>query len=423
MRGTLLILAGTQADTGYDPPPALQSLDPQPATSGRSRMLFEVRALIPLLRVPLVGTLRPLVTIVGCLALLSACAAPPDKYSAEDIQQATTSGNLANLYDQIEADLKDPELGEAQRQTMELRLAESGRSLAQGAEKEVGAAIEGSALPDGLVPLKAYTAQEARLASIKRWDAVTFQRVSTTLSDGEQKTQDAISAKEAELEQLGPEQVEEKLAVFDELGALHGAGTDEQKEYSAMRVKVLGELREEASKAIENEEYSDAQRMLEIVAAVAPKDTTVEGKLVEVDAKLFEQRFYEALAKDRPDDAYQALVTLSASSNFDKVRPRLQDSADVMADYFVTLGAGAVESGNYVNAFRWFSQARDIRERSRVRQACPRRHPSSPRCASATTAPQPRSSTASPGDISTSSPSFSPMLPPCGGSCGRPARR
>jgi curli biogenesis system outer membrane secretion channel CsgG len=103
--------------------------------------------------------------------------------------------------------------------------------------------------------------------------------------------------------------------------------------------------------------------MLEIVAAVNPTDTAVSGKLVEVDAKLFEQRFYEALEKDRPDDAYQALLTLSASANFDKVRPRLQDSGDVMADYFVTLGAGAVESGNYINGFRWFTQSRDIRER------------------------------------------------------------
>ena len=103
--------------------------------------------------------------------------------------------------------------------------------------------------------------------------------------------------------------------------------------------------------------------MLEIVASVDPTDSTVETDLIQVDAKLFEQRFYEALENDRPDEGYQALVTLSEAKNFDKIRPRLQDSSDVMADYFIALAAGATESGNVANAFRWFGQASDIRVR------------------------------------------------------------
>ncbi len=323
---------------------------------GESMILSKTRAQSPALP-------SLLATFLGCLVLALACATPPDKYTAADVQRATESGDLSSLYDQIETDLTDPALSEGQRQTMELRLSEAGRALAQGAEQEIEAAVGSGALPDGLVPLEVYAAQKSLLASIERWDAAAFQRASSQLSDGENRTQDAISAKEAALKALTASQVEEKLTLYAELGALHGSGTDEQAGYVALSATALRELSEAASEAIQNEEYSEAQQLLEIVAAANPQDAAVEGQLVEVDAKLFELRFYDALEQDRPDDAYEALVTLSESSNFEKVKPRLTDTGDVMADYFVALGSQATESGNYTNAFRWFSQSRDIRDR------------------------------------------------------------
>jgi hypothetical protein len=359
MPGTQFIVSGTQADTEYHAAPALPILDPQPATPVTMMMNFEEQ------RDPArLSSIRTIgLALLGCVLLLVACAAPPDKYTAADVQRASASGNLAALYDQIEADLKDPSLGDTQRQTMELRLADAGRSLAQGAEKEVQAAIQGSTLPSGLVPVTAYEAQASRLESIKRWNAATYQRAAGEVADGQKKTEAVISAKEAELGGLAESQVDEKIALMDELGALYGAGSDEQVEYAEQRAALLSDLRAQANQAIENEQYSEAQRMLTTIAAVNPQDSQVDEKLVEVDAKLFEQRFYDALANDRPDDAYQALVTLSESPNFDKVRPRLSESADVMADHFVTLGSSASESGQWAKAFRWFSQSRDIRRR------------------------------------------------------------
>lgn len=312
------------------------------------------------IQLPLRSTCLAALTAV---ALVAACAAPPDKYTAVDVQQAAAAGNLAALYDQIAADLEDSSLGESQRQSMELRLAEAGRSLAQGAETEVQAALEASALPSGLVPLEVYDAQASRLESIERWDAAIYQRVAATVADGRKATEAAIQIKKNELEALTDAQAEQKLALLDELSTLYGPGSDEQVAYAGQRVEAVRELRERADQAIENEDYGGAQRMLAAIAAVSPSDAAVDDKLVEVDAKLFEQRFYDALASDRPDDAYQALVTLSESATFEKLRPRLADSADVMADHFVTLGANACESGRWAKAFRWFTQSRDIRRR------------------------------------------------------------
>ena len=98
-----------------------------------------------------------------------------------------------------------------------------------------------AASPSGIVPIRAYDAQDSRLKSIERWDPATYQRVSTSLSDGRKETEAAIAAKAAELDGLSDTQVEEKLAAMDELGALHGAGTDEQVEYAEMRSAVLSE--------------------------------------------------------------------------------------------------------------------------------------------------------------------------------------
>jgi hypothetical protein len=306
--------------------------------------------------------LQILLLSVFSFGLVASCAAPPPpRYTVEDVQSAADTGSLAMLYDQMKAELSDPTLTEEQQASLELRVGDAGRRLAQDSEREIRASLDASELPSGLVPLQAYDAQEARLEQIKGWNPGAYQQVAADVTKGRKTTQDVIAAKKAEVAELGEDRVTEKLAAYEELGMLYGPGTDEQREYAAQRDEVVDALRVEATRALANEDYSDAQRMLAIVAAVDPTDASVEGDLVEIDAKLFEQRFYEALERDKPDDAYQALITLAQAPNFDKVRPRLEDSGDVMAEYFVALGAGATESGDVIDAYRWFGQARDIR--------------------------------------------------------------
>ena len=58
----------------------------------------------------------------------------------------------------------------------------------------------------------------------------------------------------------------------------------------------------------------------------------------------------------------------SESSDFDRIRPRLRDSGDVMADYFVALAATATQERELPDAYRWFVQARDIRDRLGLEQ-------------------------------------------------------
>jgi hypothetical protein len=295
------------------------------------------------------------------IGIAGACASPPEKYTEDEIQQAASVGALPEIYDRIAADLASPEWNEQQRQTLQLRLEEVGRGLAENAENEITATLGDSVLASGLAPLEAYRAQQLRLASIKRWDATIYQRVAAGLSQGEQQTRDAISVKRAELEPLSATQVEEKVSLFDELGALYGEGAEEQIGYAEQKSLALGALRAEVLQAIAGEDYDAAQRALKILAVLNPTDPFVQANLAEVDAKLFEDRFYAGVEKRELEDAYEALVALSGLETFDKIRTRLAGSGVVLADELLRQGAGAVKARNWQDAFRYFSQSRDTR--------------------------------------------------------------
>lgn len=296
--------------------------------------------------------------------LLTSCAGPVEpKVTAEDVRRAADAGELPNLYETIEVELQSPDTSEKEKVELRLRQDDVSRRLGATVEAETRAALEAARLPSGQVPLEAFGALDARMQKLARWSPSTYARVAQDVQTEKQATEQAIAAKQVELDQLTAAQVPEKLALFDALGALHGAGSVAQVGYVEKRNALIAELRLGASTAIANEEYDEAQRMLSIVATAEPTDASIEGELVQIDAKLFERRFYEALEQNRPDDAYRALVSLSEADNFDKVRPRLEDSGDVMADYFTALAAGATEQKNLADAYRWFGQARDIRTR------------------------------------------------------------
>ena len=298
-----------------------------------------------------------------CLVGVSCMTPAEPKVTAEDVRAAADAGQLPSLYEQIQVELQSPDVSEKERAELTLRLEDAGRRLGAATESEIAASLATSRLPSGEVPLSAFSSLDARMTKLERWSPATYARVAQDLEAEKRITEQAIAAKQAELAQLSEQQVPEKLALFDEIGILNGPGSPAQVAYAEKRDAAVAALRRDASTALENEQYGEAQRMLSIVARVEPSDPSIEGDLEEIDAKLFEQRFYDALEHNQPDTAYQALVTLSEAENFEKVKPRLKDSGDVMADYFVALALGATESGDLVSAYRWFGQATDIQTR------------------------------------------------------------
>ena len=309
--------------------------------------------------------------VVGLLgmALVLACAKPTEpKYSEQDVQAAEQSGSLEAFYEQVSAELAAPELDEVQRASLQGIQHSAGGKLAARLESDVRAAAEKSALPSGRIPLGVIDAETARIAPMKVWDPKAHERFSGELAEWAKQTRKEIQAREAELGSLSDDQAVEKLATYEALEELCGEGTKAAQRYAAERVEYVESLSQRATQALENEEYSDAQRMLTIVKSVNPDDAAVEGKLIEADTRLFEQRFFKTLEDGQPDQGYELLRTISESSDFDKIRPRLRESGDVMADYFVALAASATASGELTDAYRRFRQARDIRSRLGLEQ-------------------------------------------------------
>lgn len=304
--------------------------------------------------------------VVGLLgmALALACAKPIEpKYSEQDVQAAEQGGSLESLYEQVAAELAVPELDEGQRASLQKVLRSVGGKLSAQLEGEVRAALEEAALASGLVPQSVLEAETARIAPMKSWDPAAYERLSVELAGRAQQTREALQARDEELAGLSDDQGVEKLAAYEALVELSGRGSEAAQRYDAARVEYVESLSQRAAQALENQEYSDAQRMLTIVRSANPDDAAVEGQLLEADTRLFEQRFFKALEDGEPDRGYELLRTISEASDFDKIRSRLQDSGYKMADYFVALAAGATEAGQLEDAYRWFCRARDIRSR------------------------------------------------------------
>jgi hypothetical protein len=196
---------------------------------------------------------------------------------------------------------------------------------------------------------------------MERWDEDRFGTVAARIEGELGRTENAIAENRSRLHSLKDEQVLERLRVLEALGELTGAGSEQQAHYVEERLSILDQMRKRAEEALAREDIDEAQRVLQIIQEADPDAPALEEQLVEVDAKVFERDFWSALERGEPDAAFGAFQTLAGSSSFEKVRPRLEGSADKMATYFATLAAGATEEGRLEQAYRWFVQAREMK--------------------------------------------------------------
>ena len=82
---------------------------------------------------------RSLLIAASAFALATACASPPPKITADDVERATEAGSLPDLYEQIQVELQSPDVGESAKAELRLRLDDTGRRLGAGVEAEVEA--------------------------------------------------------------------------------------------------------------------------------------------------------------------------------------------------------------------------------------------------------------------------------------------
>jgi len=314
-------------------------------------------------------TVRILVQLIG-LALLAACAgggAETPGLTPEDIVAAEQSGDLEAVYQRASGRLAAGELDKAEEARLRQVRQEVGAKLSERLGEEVRRTLAETAPALGeddeaLLPAAVLDAQRERIEPMRAWSETHHASLSNEISERTRATRSAIAEREAQLASMAADNAAGRLDVLKDLTLLAGASSEAGGAYAQQRRDVVARLNSGADRAIEAEDFDEARRLLEAVATVDPTDADTRERLADVDTKVFERDFYRSLEQGDPDSAYDLLVSISASESFPSFRPRLEPSADAMANYYVAAGAEATTAGDVPQAYARFSQARHIHE-------------------------------------------------------------
>ncbi len=304
------------------------------------------------------------------ILMLHGCAGgstPTPGLTPADISQADQLGQNDEMYRKVTTRLDAGDLNENEK----LRLTQIQRDLGAKLASEMTEQVQRtlaetpSALPDsgpdpGLLPEATLAGLRTQIEPMSRWSEPAYRSLSDDLSKRTAATRAAIATRQSQLAATSADNLARRLELLDELTALAGTGSTQAATYAAERQKIMTELDSVAAKAIEAENFEEAERLLSAVAGADPSNVGTQQKLADVSTKVFERNFYQALERGDADKGYELLVSVAATSSFPLIRPRLKSSSDAMANYYVALGSEATKTGNVPIAYERFSQARNI---------------------------------------------------------------
>ena len=314
--------------------------------------------------------------ISACLVLLFfflGCAGgstPTPGLTPADIAQAEQLGTTDQMYQKVTAQLAAGDVNNAERLRLTQVQHDLGEKLAiemtQSVERTLGEtppALPGAEGPESkLLPEATLAGLRAKIEPMRGWSEPAYLSLADQISQRMKATNAAIASRESRLAATSPDNLASRLQLLEELTALAGAGSAPAARYTAERQKVVAELNAVATRAIQAENFEEAERLLTAVVDADPTDSTTQEKLADVSTRVFEKNFFQALERGDADKGYALLVSVAETPSFPLIRPKLQSSSDVMAAYYVARGAEATKAGNVARAYQRFSQARNIQK-------------------------------------------------------------
>lgn len=284
--------------------------------------------------------------------LLVACAAQKPLFTPVDLANAERTGTLSNLYNQGKASLIGKDRAKKSQAPLFAQLDAVGSKLAGELNTKLRKQLESARLPAGLVPMSTLSEIRAAAEPMRTWEQPRHEAMLKDIEremTGTQKAIDEVEAKLAALPERAQGAQREALASLEQLTG--------DTRYGEQRNVMLSRLRAKYEEAIATDQFDQALALLEEL----PVDENTARTRLELQTRLFERRFNESLAEDKPNEAYDLFTTLADSPNFDSVKERIGPVGMDMANYFVALGTDALAGGNVTDAWRWFSQARNVR--------------------------------------------------------------
>lgn len=286
--------------------------------------------------------------------LLSGCAGNKPLATPEQIAQAERDGTLPALYNDARARLVGKDRNKSSHAPVFAELDSIGRKLAIALDNRLRNDIEQARLLDSLVPLNVLADSRAAAEPMQQWEPSRHDVLLRDIARDRTATEKAVRETEDRLSALPGNALRARRDVLLRLEQITG-----ETRYRDTRTAELAALRAAYDDAIATDQFEKALALLDEL----PPEKNTEQVRVDLQTRLFERRFNESLADDRPDEAYRLFLTLAESPYFADVKERIGPTGNDMANYFIALGAAATESGNAGEAWRWFTQSRNVRQR------------------------------------------------------------
>ena len=299
---------------------------------------------------------RLALTSIAIAIMLAGCASNLPTVTDQDITTARENGTLETVYDNYATQLSQLDLNSPEGTKAKARLNYVGSLLADQREKQIRQDISQNTPASGLLPLTVINRNIARLPKMAGWDKTRYEALKKELADQTTKTMDHITSQQAALSQLTEDQLAPRLVILDDLGVVTG-----DPRYAKERSDSLASMQAKADAAMKAGQGEAAIRALKSLQQVAPNDPTINQQLVLANTKLFERKFWDALAEGRLDDAYTQFMGLSQTTEFAEVMKSLSKSTEDMSSYFLAQAGNALAGGHLDTAFKLLGQARDIR--------------------------------------------------------------
>ena len=304
----------------------------------------------------------PLLLLAIALSGFVGCASDGPTFEIPADTANAPQASLESLFDQISTQLSAAKPGSSRATRLEAQRRTVGHELATRAADSVRARLAQVERVDGKIPANAIERDFGGHEDIERWDADVYAALASELQKESDSTRSAIQTLEDRLSATAEDDVRERVLILSELGALSGAGSEDQIRYAQQSDAILSEVSKKAEEAIQNEDYEKAQGLLGIVQEVKPEDDQARSQKCDVDAKVLVKRFSESLETGRIERSTEMLTEFSKSDCFDEVKDQLAGSARPIADAFGSLAQEAASAGDLELAYQRYGDAAQVQD-------------------------------------------------------------
>lgn len=284
-------------------------------------------------------------------AALAACGPAKQLVTQAEIVTADASGNLPALYNQVKSQLANRDRGSKKYAEQFAQLDKIGLTLTNRLDDDLRGRMESARLGNGLVPLKVLGEVRDEAEAMRTWHPARYDKLLREIAKNQANTEKAVASINKYIEGLPATGFRKKMDALTQLSQVTG-----DRKYADERDTLIRNLRGEFEQARATDNFERALQLLDAL----PEDKQTAPVRLELQAQLAEAKLTEAVADDRPDEAYRHFITLTTLPRFDVVKNSIREKTDFMAQYFVALAADAVSAGRMADAYRWLTQARDV---------------------------------------------------------------